>query len=552
MSGKTNHQGQVSNLTYEDIADLLPFVTASGDEAEATVSDVSDDLSLDAAPSAGAVDAAEDDLLDEEASLDLSPGVADKTDDPVRVYLREMAVVPLLTREGEIAVARRIERGLQRIVRTVSRSPICIEELIRLGDDLKRGRAQIRDLVSFSDQDDVTEASIAAYLESTIEQVAEIKKSYGRTLRLYDRLRALPKKDRKIGRLRMKLARARVELGRSVRELDLARQRHSSLVALLRESAREARGARASIDKAARALESKKRKDDVRKLRRNLREAERHLSQLEQKWRLSAAGLERSVATISIGEAESNQARQELTEANLRLVVSIANKYTNRGLPFLDLIQEGNIGLMRAVEKFEWRQGFKFSTYATWWIRQAITRAIADQARTIRIPVHMFDTISKMMRCTRELTQELGREPVADEIAARMELPVSKVRNILRVAQQPVSLETPVDDEEESHLGDFIEDKRFVNPADALIGSSLRDMTVEVLKMLSPREEKVIKMRFGLCANGNEHTLEEVGQHFAVTRERVRQIEARALNKLERAARARNLRSFLEGARLYA
>jgi len=549
MSGKTNNQGQVSKLAYEDIADLLPFVAASGDEVEATVSD---DLSLDAAPTAGAGDGAEDELIDEEASLDLSPGAADKTDDPVRVYLREMAVVPLLTREGEIAVARRIERGHQRIVRTVSRSPICIEELIRLGEDLKRGRAQIRDLVSFSDQDEVTEASIDAYLVSTIEKVAEIKKDYGRALRLYDRLRALPKRDRKTGRFRVRLARVRVRLGRSVRELDLARQRHSSLVALLREAAREARESRAAIARASRATETKRRDADIRKLRRNLREAERHLGQLEQKWRMSATELERSVVTISVGEAETNQARQELTEANLRLVVSIANKYTNRGLPFLDLIQEGNIGLMRAVEKFEWRQGFKFSTYATWWIRQAITRAIADQARTIRIPVHMFDTISKLMRCTRELTQELGREPVADEIAARMDLPVSKVRNILRVAQQPVSLETPVDDEEESHLGDFIEDKRFVNPAEALIGNSLRDMTVEVLKMLSPREEKVIKMRFGLCANGNEHTLEEVGQHFAVTRERVRQIEARALNKLERAARTRNLKSFLEGARLYA
>jgi RNA polymerase primary sigma factor len=549
MSGKTNKQDQVSKLAYEDIADLLPFVAASGDEAEATSSD---DLSLDAAPTAGAGEGAEDEMIDEEASLDLSPGAADKTDDPVRVYLREMAIVPLLTREGEIAVARRIERGQQRIVRTVSRSPICIEELIRLGEELKRGRAQIRDLVSFADQDEVTEASIDAYLVSTIEKVAEIKKDYGRALRLYDRLRALPKKDRKTGRLRVRLARARVRLGRSVRDLDLARQRHSSLVALLREAAREARESRAAIARASRAIETKRRNADVRKLRRNLREVERHLCQHEQKWRMSVTELERSVVTISVGEAETNQARQELTEANLRLVVSIANKYTNRGLPFLDLIQEGNIGLMRAVEKFEWRQGFKFSTYATWWIRQAITRAIADQARTIRIPVHMFDTISKMMRCSRELTHELGREPVADEIAARMDLPVSKVRNILRVAQQPVSLETPVDDEEESHLGDFIEDKRFVNPADALIGNSLRDMTVEVLKMLSPREEKVIKMRFGLCANGNEHTLEEVGQHFAVTRERVRQIEARALNKLERAARTRNLRSFLEGARLYA
>jgi RNA polymerase primary sigma factor len=353
-----------------------------------------------------------------------------------------------------------------------------------------------------------------------------------------------------VRRLRNKIARARIELSRSVRSLDLARQQHNSLVALIRQSAEQARQARSVINKARRALETKRRNDDVRKLKRNIREAERHLSAMEADWKMSAVELERSVAAICKGEFEASEGKRELAEANLRLVVSIANKYSNRGLPLLDLIQEGNIGLLKAVDKFEWRHGFKFSTYATWWIRQAITRAIADQARTIRIPVHMFDTISKMMRCTRQLVQELGREPSSDEVAARMEMPVAKVRGIMRIAQHPISLETPVDEEESSHLGDFIEDKSMVNPADALIGNDLRDVTYEALKSLTPREEKVIKMRFGLCSSGNEHTLEEVGHYFDITRERVRQIEAKALNKLGHTARSRKLRSFLQGARL--
>jgi RNA polymerase primary sigma factor len=543
-----SHEGVY--LAFGDISFLLPLEDSAVDDLAAIALPCADEVLAEDSPDAAG--GGLDEPQDEEAVLDLSPGAADKTNDPVRIYMREMASVPLLTREGEIVLARRIERGRMRAIKAVSRSPICIERLIHLGDQMRRGLIDIRDLISFNDQDGFTDEKAKAHLDYTLEQLAGIKKGYARTLRLAVRLREQPKRASKSAarRMRNKVARARVALSRSIRALELTRQQHDSLVALVRQSAEQARQAKDAIDKDRRALESRRRNDDVRKLKRNVREAERHLEAMQAEWKVGAVELERSVAAICKGEFEASEGKRGLTEANLRLVVSIANKYSNRGLPLLDLIQEGNIGLLKAVDKFEWRHGFKFSTYATWWIRQAITRAIADQARTIRIPVHMFDTISKMMRCTRQLVQELGREPSTDEVAARLEIPVAKVRSIMRIAQHPISLETPVDEDESSHLGDFIEDKSIVNPADALIGNDLRDVTYEALKSLTPREEKVIKMRFGLCSNGNEHTLEEVGHYFDITRERVRQIEAKALNKLSHTARSRKLKSFLQGARL--
>jgi RNA polymerase primary sigma factor len=567
-------------LTYDEVNDILPPDVVSPEHIDDLMVLFGEmDIELvdtdHGEPGVEVVKVDDKELLEEEKSLNLREAGGGHTDDPVRMYLREMGSIPLLTREGEVEIAKRIEEAQNQILMAVIRNPLATKEVLHLRERLSNGKVSLGELdVSAVPEDEEDDDDLGwrvqgrRQLTEFIDQIAacdlqlkRIKKRLGQNTLSENVRRELLAEEKKI---RAKMARLIKEINLQSAHLDRIVQKLGCLVERIRQAKRETSEYLQELQMSEDELKVVLRRlrngephdplpgpqvlhslDKLQEYEKKLRNMRRRTRRIELEAGVSEKELTEMLESINEGRTKDKEAKRELAEANLRLVVSIAKKYTNRGLQFLDLIQEGNIGLMKAVDKFEYRRGYKFSTYATWWIRQAITRAIADQARTIRIPVHMIETINKLIRTSRYLVQEMGREPTPEEIAERMEMPVEKVRKVLKIAKEPISLETPIGEDKDSHLGDFIEDKKVISPLEAAMKLNLKEQTLKVLQTLTPREEKVLRKRFGIGID-SEHTLEEVGQDFDVTRERIRQIEAKALRKLRHPSRSKRLRSFVD------